>query len=330
MKVALINKFLNNYTTALYFEEVLIAQGIACQRFRPSEQRKIPSDFDLYFYVDDGTHYVIYPNPKVKKILYIIDTHMGIESDLSMIKFVDFVFCAQKNAVPFIRNYNPRVWWVPLACSEKIHGGTSGHSAEKIPIDKVYDIAFIGDLGSGKRAEILNFVKNHYPRTFFDKVPKEKIGEVYASSKIVLNAAINGDINMRFFEGMCSGALLVTDQIEKNGMEDFQRESTDGKKFFVVYQDKHDLQIKLDYYLNEENAQERRDIAQRGQEFARHHRYEDRWNQIVAMIKSEGIIKVPTHRYYWELCQWIYKKIVHKFFRRRRPLARPILPKHTA
>ena len=44
------------------------------------------------------------------------------------------------------------------------------------------------------------------------------MGRIYSESKIVLNASINGDLNMRVFEALTSGALLVTDRIE-NGLD---------------------------------------------------------------------------------------------------------------
>jgi len=302
VKIALISSFAHEYTTATYFEEVFNQKKLFFKRFRPKEQRKIPQEFDFYFFVDDGTEYVIYPNPRVKKVLYIIDTHMGINDDLSMIKFVDHVFCAQKNAVNFIECFNSNVSWLPLACSPDVHYGR-GKSRK-------YDIAFIGWDGFGARAEVIGHVRNRYSNVYIGRAPKSEIGNIYSSSKIVLNASVNNDINMRFFEGTCSGAMLLTDEIRDNGLEDIHPQG-DGK-YYVKYGSIEDLDDKLKFYLKDEHREERLQIACKGREFALQNTYRHRWETIVEVTESTNINKPEYIMYSIYRFKLLFKKIMIK------------------
>ena len=43
---------------------------------------------------------------------------------------------------------------------------------------------------------------------------------IYQNSKIVFNYSFKNDVNMRIFEALGSGALLMTNRIVNNGIED--------------------------------------------------------------------------------------------------------------
>ena len=273
-KIAIIANYSLEYTTANYFRDVFREHNIDFKMFCPSEQRMVPKEYNIYFYVDDGSHYVIYPNNNVLKILYLIDTHMGFDWDRYLIRFADVVFCAQKNAVISIQEINPNVYWLPLGCDPKVH--------YKAGCKKKYDVGFVGGVADQKRAVILEEIKKRYPNSYIGKAGKNQIGEIYSSSKIVINTAINNDINMRFFEALCSGALLLTDQISNNGLEDLFAETK--KPFCMLYKDVRDLCDKIAYYL--EHAQEREEIATRGRAFAQKHTYFERWNTVCNYIKG--------------------------------------------
>jgi spore maturation protein CgeB len=86
----------------------------------------------------------------------------------------------------------------------------------------------------------------------------QEMADVYRKSRIVFNQAVRNDLNMRVFEGMAAGALMVTDTIHQNGMEDL---FTPGEHL-VTYASEAELFARLDYYLAHED--ERRAIAERG------------------------------------------------------------------
>ncbi len=264
-KIALVSNYSQEYTTANYFRDVFKEMGIDFDMFLPRERHKIPYGYNIHFYVDDGTHYTIPRRTEVLTILYLIDTHMGLKSDMIMSRMADVVFCAQNNAVEPLCQVHPNVHWLPLACSPHTHY----REAE----EKVYDVAFVGAVADNRRAEILDAVQKAFPRSYLGRAERDQIGAIYSSSKIVVNAAINNDINMRYFEGMCSGALLLTDRIIDNGMEQL----LEGTEFpvCVFYNDISDLLAKIKYYL--QHDEERLQIAEHGRSFAWNHTYRHRW-----------------------------------------------------
>lgn len=274
LKVALIANYSLEYTTANYFRDVFNEIGIDFDMFLPRERHAIPSRYNIHFYVDDGTHYAIPRRDGVLKILYLIDTHMDLESDMIMARMADLVVCAQKNAVEPLCQVHPNVHWLPLACSE--------HTHYRDVKDKLYDVAFIGGVADSRRAKILSALQEAFPNSFLGRAERDQIGPIYSSSKVVINVAINNDINMRFFEGLCSGALLVTDKILDNGMEHLLQ----GYELPICYffSDVNELVRKIHYYL--EHDDEREQIAKRGRKFAQDNTYRDRWDYIYTLSKD--------------------------------------------
>jgi hypothetical protein len=66
----------------------------------------------------------------------------------------------------------------------------------------------------GWRNVVLNKVLPNFRTNDFNKFYSPiDMGSIYGKSKIVFNASIREDLNMRFFEALASGALLVTDRI---------------------------------------------------------------------------------------------------------------------
>lgn len=279
IKIALIGNYSLEYTTANYFRDVFKEMGIHFDMFLPRERHKIPPGYNIHFYVDDGTHYAIPRRDGVLKILYLIDTHMDLESDMIMARMADVVFCAQKNAVEPLCRAHPNVHWLPLACCP--------HTHYREVEEKVYDVAFVGAVADNRRVEILDAVQKAFPRAYLGRAERDQIGAIYSSSKIVVNAAINNDINMRYFEGMCSGALLLTDRIIDNGMEQL----LEGTEFpiCVFYNDISDLVIKIKYYL--EHDKERVQIAEQGRSFAWSHTYHHRWLFVESVATRQQAFK---------------------------------------
>jgi glycosyltransferase involved in cell wall biosynthesis len=100
---------------------------------------------------------------------------------------------------------------------------------------------------------------------------------VYGQSKIVFNASINGDVNMRVFEAMAAGALLVTDRVG-NGLSDLFEEDT----HYIGYSTISEALEKIGYFLDK--SEERENIAHAGQQAVlEHHTYGHRWEFIRQM-----------------------------------------------
>ncbi len=148
--------------------------------------------------------------------VYLVDVHLHLKEKLLLKPFFDYIFVAQRDFVEVFRQMgNPHVYWLPLACDLEIHG--------VLPRAKEWDIGFVGQVHSGDRKRRLallgeRFVVNDYHRAY----PREEIAEVYSRSRIVFNSSIKGDLNMRVFEGLASGSLVVTDRIGNGQSELFE------------------------------------------------------------------------------------------------------------
>ena len=102
----------------------------------------------------------------------------------------------------------------------------------------------------------------------------------YCKSRVIFNNAINNDLNMRVFEALCSGSLLVTDSAPGSGLTDF---FTD-KKHLIIYDDVS-LEDTISYYL--ENDSERELIASKGRkEVLDHHTYDHRVDYLIQVLNS--------------------------------------------
>lgn len=272
-------------TTARYFELAAQAAGHKVVALRDFEAPSAFDSLDCLIVCDpllcDPKSLCQAPCPVVG---YMIDVHRSLEPRVCYARYLDHVFVSQLDYLDaFIRLPHPNVHWLPLACDRGTHF--------RVLLERNLDVGFVGKLGrigSARRdvlERVLNtFATNDYGRPY---APNE-MGATYSRSKIVFNKSIGGDLNMRFFEALASGALLVTDRIE-NGLDKI---GEDGKHF-IAYQGVEDAIEKIRYYLA--NDTEREAIASKGQELAfAHHTYGHRLNDILAVVERSSIRRAPV------------------------------------
>jgi glycosyltransferase involved in cell wall biosynthesis/Flp pilus assembly protein TadD/SAM-dependent methyltransferase len=221
---------------------------------------------DLYLWVETGLGGL--PSDlsehTLPKACYLIDTHIHIERHKIIAEQFDFVFLAQKAYVePMRANGCRNVFWLPLGCDPEIHGRKE--VAEK------YDVGFVGSVTPShvRRKRLLEEIRQnfslHADRKFMDEM-----AEVFSQSKIVFNEAINRDLNMRVFEALCSGSLLVTDSAPESGLEEFFQDN----KHLAIFNEENLIE-RIQFYL--EHPEERMKIARQGQkEVLAHHTYDHR------------------------------------------------------
>src|SRR2546427_608945 len=114
----------------------------------------------------------------------------------------------------------------------------------------------------------------------------EEMGALFASSKIVLNESILGDLNFRVFEAMACGALLLTERIE-NGLVDL---FAPGEELAVYGPD--DLVAQVEQHLGDDAARTR--IAARGAALVRErHTLGVRMGELAAVVEA-GIARRDT------------------------------------
>jgi glycosyltransferase involved in cell wall biosynthesis len=208
----------------------------------------------------------------IPKAVYLIDTRLNLPLHIEMAKSFDVAFLAQR---AYISDFNKcgikNVYWLPLACDPEIHG--------RLPVQKEYDVGFVGSVTDERRIELLRSLSKtisvRYKRAFL-----QEMTEHFCRSRIVFNSAIRKDLNMRVFEAMCSGSMLLTDHAD--GLDDFFQD----RKHLVVYNDDNLADV-AEHYLRRDA--EREQVARAGRlEVLAKHTYDHRAEEIIRVM--EGVL----------------------------------------
>lgn len=206
------------------------------------------------------------------KVCYLIDSHLNLEHHLAWCQQFDYVFTAQREYVPALRQVNPNSYWLPLGCDPDIHGGKSKQ--------KQHDIGFVGALAfNPRRQQLLDKlgaeVNLYRARCFW-----HEMAEVFAASKIVFNTFARNDLNMRFFEALCSGSMLLSDMAFGSGQEELFR---DGEEY-ACYHDATLIET-AKFYLDNDELREQ--IAERGCRIVHNaHTYLHRMQDLLAVVSG--------------------------------------------
>jgi len=233
-----------------------------------SGQKELPPDFDAV------------PCPKV---CYLIDTHIAPDIRIEIARHFDYVYLAQKGQVELFREAGIRnVQWLPLACSPELH--RLGDEA------RTYDWAFVGAVADGdvRRRKLIEDLKEIFPNHFAGRAWPDEMARIYNQSKIVVNVCANRDVNMRVFEAMASGALLITD--DAVGMDDLYEEGV----HYVRYNDIAEVPGLIEKYLKDDAARER--IAQAGKAHTlANHTYDARIEELLHTVLDDHGLLAGIH-----------------------------------
>jgi spore maturation protein CgeB len=232
-------------TTGVYCRRALESL-VETVHFRPDELADLPAQgFDLYLNIDDGLRYFL-PEGLRPCAWWAIDTHLNGDWCVEKGAHFDLVFAAQRDGAEMLRRAGiDSVAWLPLACDPEIH--------RKHEVDKRFDIAFVGNVFPGPRADLLNVIRWRYPDAFIGNAYFEEMARVYSSARMAFNRSIQNDVNMRVFEAVACGSLLVTNDLGENGQGELFRDGV----HLAVYGDADELLDKLAFYLGREEVRER-------------------------------------------------------------------------
>lgn len=145
-------------TTGVYCRRALQSL-VNVEHFEPDALAVIPADgFDLYLNIDDGLEYQL-PAHLRPSAWWAIDTHLEYDRCRRKAATFDFVFAAQRDGATLLDGEGiAPAQWLPLACDPDIH--------RRFELDKVHDIAFVGNLFPGPRAQLLAALKRRFRSTF--------------------------------------------------------------------------------------------------------------------------------------------------------------------
>lgn len=272
-------------TTARYFEAAASAAEYEVRRLPRIDVPDSLSGLDLLLVVDPFLR-----NPEALRAApcpvagYLIDVHQQLSMRLSYARYFDHVFVAQPDYLPhFERLPHASAHWLPLGCDVDVHYSPSQC--------RIHDVGFVGKLGysGSERRAVLEYVLGQFETNDVTRFyhPRE-MGAVYSRSKVVFNKSINGDVNMRLFEALAAGALLVTDRIA-NGLDCIGQDGV----HFVTYTSAEDAVDKISFYLSHDA--DRKAIAAEGQRhvFA-NHTYGHRLAAIIDVVRRATGLRSPA------------------------------------
>ena len=244
-------------TTGLYCRRALGCL-VDVEHFLPTELDQIPRGrFDLFLRVDDGLRYEI-PDHLRPQAFWAIDTHMDFESALNQAQTCDVVFAAQKNGAERLTASGCNATWLPLACDPVIHRPFN------VPVK--HDICFVGNVFSGPRKDLLDEIARTYPQTFVDRRYFEQMAQAYSASRTVFNRSVADDVNMRVFEALGCGRLLLTNDLANTGQDELFQDGL----HLATYSGAEELLDKLAFYLERHDLRERVAWEGRTEVLARH------------------------------------------------------------
>ena len=248
------------YTTASYLEMAL-RRDDSFGVFRIGENR-IPCA-DLIINVEPCDFIIAYPGKK--SCFWEIDNHIHRGDDVDRYAKVDHVFIAQNGFLSFYPK--EKSTWLPLAADPELHKLYPDEPVE-------YDVGFLGNDTYPRRSGLLDKIGAKYKLLRSTSKPGEEYSRLLSRCKILFNCSMDNDVNMRVFEAISIGRLLLTDKADGQDIL-----LNDGVHY-VSFTDWPDLDQKIEYYLK--HNKERNKIAVAGANYIHAtHTYRDRLETIL-------------------------------------------------
>ncbi len=267
-------------TTGVYCRRAL-ERLVEVAHFRPDELDQVPREgVDLYINIDDGFDYHL-PSELRPSVFWAIDTHVNFDSCLSKARGFDLVFAAQRDGADRLRMAGiASADWLPLACDPEIH--------RKHDIAKQYDVAFVGSVFPGPRAELLDLIRRKFRNAFIGQCYFDDMARTYSAAQIIFNRSIKNDVNMRVFEALACGSLLATNDLSDNGQAELFRDGV----HLATYREADDMLDKLAYYLRRDAIREKIAAAGRAEVSSKHtygHRMERLLREAEAALARKAV-----------------------------------------
>ncbi len=141
----------------------------------------------------------------VPLIAYCVDTPINFFWLKHYLKLFDVIFVDQKASVHDLQSLGIHATWLPLCAS--------AHDFRPITNLSEHHISFVGRITEHrrKRTNLLRVIHNAFPLHHTQGVSRKKMQDIHASSHIVLNENFFSGVNLRTFQAMASGSILLTE-----------------------------------------------------------------------------------------------------------------------
>ncbi len=218
----------------------------------------------------------------IPKILILSDLFISFHWHQDYAHLFDLVFITQRKYIKKLQKKGIKhVFWLPNACDLELH--------QQIPLRRIYDVGFVGTINpwhNPRRSFYLELIKKNFHSCIKTNLWGRAMSRVYSQSKIVFNINGAGDLNMRVFEALSCGALLLTDRPVDSIDLLFQE-----GEHFISYRSPSGMLNKINFYL--QNYKQAQKIASQGQKLVREkHTYLQRVQQIFNTLDANKKIKI--------------------------------------
>ncbi len=259
-------------TTGVYCRRALESL-VEAVHFQPDELAgESARGFDLYLNIDDGLRYHL-PDELRPQAWWAIDTHVNFDWCVEKGRRFDVLFAAQRAGAERLRREGLGAEYLPLGCDPAVH--------RKHDVTKQYDVAFVGNVFPGPRAELLELIQSRYPASFVGQAYFEEMARTYSGARMAFNRSILGDVNMRVFEATACGSMLLTNDLRDNGQAELFQDGV----HLATYDAPEELLEKLAYYLERTEIRER--IAAAGMaEAVEKHTYRHRMERLLGDVEK--------------------------------------------
>lgn len=221
-------------------------------------------------------------NAKIPKLFWIHHADNRLSENYALAKQYKPDIMLMSHSLQLAKHFPAPVRFFPFAMDRTFFNCS-------IPLcRRELDLAFVGNNNAKQypsRNENLKaiefYFQKQYKLSLHSKVFLRDLGKLYGNSKIVFNQTADylKTFNMRIFEGMGCGALVLTDLVPEQGTM-----FNDGQ-YYVVFRNRNDLMDKLDYYLK--HLDKAQVIATAGYKYLlANHTYEHRAESVISMMKS--------------------------------------------
>jgi Glycosyl transferases group 1 len=239
-----------------------------------------------------------------------IDTFGWTRFRLSWAMLFDYVFTWHPSYVQqFQEAGHPRVFAIPHAVDGRFFAGPDVNQ------DRFYDVGFVGNFGlpqySTRDRVNSNLAKRFQTNDFLKKYSKEEMAEVYKRSRIIVNVSRNEfphEANMRCYEAMAAGALLITGMPTELTEWGF----LEGEHF-IGWHSEEEIPRLVDQFLHRE--EKRPAIALAGQERTLKEFTYQRCVETMANVieRDSGRLFAPARQWSPEMVHLLYLSYYHRF-----------------
>jgi hypothetical protein len=190
-----------------------------------------------------------------------IDSFWWTESRIRWSLLFDYAFVWHKSFVPrYQAAGHPKVFAMPHAVDAQVYKDCAPES------DRPLEVGWVGQFGYGQHARRRRIVVGLNSRFKMNglarQYTKQETVDIYRQSKIVVNVARDEfpqEANMRCYEAMAAGALLITEMPSELAEWGFRE-----GEHFIGWRSESEIPGLVDSYIHDENQRAR--IARAGRE----------------------------------------------------------------